>query len=91
MPTPTPPQALHLEDNDLPGLPPAPCLPGLRMLLLDWGTALDSAAALAAATRLTRCGGTQPRRRRRGVRAVAGWLCVQWLACQARRPSLPGQ
>lgn len=47
-------QGLHLEDNELAGgLPHAPCLAGLRELLLDWQTALDSASALRAATALT--------------------------------------
>lgn len=55
-PTPKPhPQGLHLEDNELTGeLPLAPYLVSLRELLLDWSTALDASAALAAATHLTR-------------------------------------
>lgn len=48
-------QGLHLEDNELAGgLPHAPCLAGLRELLLDWQAALDSAAPLRGATALTR-------------------------------------
>lgn len=48
-------QGLHLEDNDLEGgLPLAPYLLGLRELLVDWQTALDSPDALRAAPALTR-------------------------------------
>lgn len=48
-------QGLHVEDNELAGgLPPAPCLAGLRELLLDWQAALDSAAALRSAIALSR-------------------------------------
>ncbi|KAL4440373.1 hypothetical protein ABPG75_003374 [Micractinium tetrahymenae] len=48
-------QGLHIEDNELAGgLPHAPCLAGLRELLMDWQAALDSAASLRAAIALTR-------------------------------------
>lgn len=48
-------QGLHLEENELAGgLPRSPYLLGLQELLLDWQTALDSAPALRAATRLSR-------------------------------------
>lgn len=48
-------QALHVEENELEaGLPLGPMLSSLRELLLDWQAALDSPAALRAATRLSR-------------------------------------
>jgi hypothetical protein len=47
-------QGLHIEDSELVGgLPVAPFLSSLRLLLLDWQAALDSPQALRAATRLT--------------------------------------
>ena len=47
-------QALHIEENELTELPAGPYLGSLRELLLDWRTALCSAAPLRGATSLTR-------------------------------------
>lgn len=47
-------QALHIEENSIQALPAGAYLGGLRELLLDWHTALGSAAALRAATQLSR-------------------------------------
>lgn len=47
-------QALHCEQNALTSLPIGPYLFGLRELLLDWSTALQSPVALRAATQLSR-------------------------------------
>ena len=47
-------QALHLEDNSFEELPAGPYLARLEELVLDWGCALGSPAALRSASHLSR-------------------------------------
>lgn len=47
-------QSMHIEENELRELPAGPYLGALREVLLDWHTALCSAAPLRGATSLTR-------------------------------------